>query len=112
MLLDGGPAGGGWEALEAMFKPHIQDAPFQPGDDVARSLYLLYEAAGPGRAVIEWLMDITLRMPYRVTGKSLEETALLAAHRQGINGVGEAILAAIQHGRGLHENSKNQNGAG
>lgn len=111
-LLEQGVAGGGWDALEEMFKPHLQAAPLQPSDDVARALWILYSVGGEGRAVIEWLMDITIRAPFRATGKDFQETALLTATRQGINGVAEAILAAIDHGRQVAEKIENQNGAG
>ncbi len=69
----------------------------QPADEVA--LVLAGLAREPrGRQLIEWLMDITFRQPFRATGKTFEETALLAATRQGIEGVGEVILHALQHG--------------
>jgi hypothetical protein len=110
-LLEAGVAGGGWESLEAMFKPHLQRAPLQPADDVARALYVMYALGGEGRAVIEWLMDITIRAPFRVTGSTIEETALHAAGRQCINGVGEAVLTAIAHGETIFK-SQNPNGAG
>ena len=110
-LLQHGVAGGGWEALEDMFKPHLSDAPLQPSDEVA--VFLLGMFREPrGREVLEWLMDITLRAPLRVTGRTLEETALMAATRQGINGVGEAVLAAIGHGAAILEKSKQQTGEG
>lgn len=110
-LLENSIAGGGWESLEALFKPHLQGAPLQPTDDVARALYILYSHGGEGRAVVEWMMDITLRMPLRATGATFEQTALLTASRQGINGVGEAVLAAIAHGETIVK-SQNPNGAG
>lgn len=92
-------AGGeGWDFFKAEIAPPHRPDPFQPADRVATFLAAMVETAD-GRAVIEWLMDITLRLPLRVTGASLEETALRAATRQGINGVGEAVLAAIAHGQ-------------
>lgn len=111
-LLEHGVAGDGWEGLDALFRPHLKDAPLQPSDAVAKSIYLLWKHGGESRQVLEWLMDITLRMPYRATGRTLEETALMAANRQGINGVGEALLAALAHGRALLEKPETQNGAG
>lgn len=96
-------AGGeGWSGLEDLFRPHVASQPMQPSDAVARNLASLAATKG-GREIIEWLMDITLRVPLRVTGTSLEETALRAAQRQGINGVAEAVLAAIAHGQKLTE---------
>lgn len=102
---------GGWEELEELFRPQLQDAPLQPRDGVAKFMYGLY-GTPEGRAMFEWMMDITLRMPLRSTGQTFEQTALNTATRQGINGVGEAILAAIAHGEKLLSKSQNQNGAG
>lgn len=110
-LLEQGVTGNGWEGLDDLFRPHLKDAPLQPSDAVAKSLWLMWQLGGESRQVLEWLMDITLRMPYRATGRTIEETALLAASRQGINGVGEAVLAALAHGRGLMEKSETRNGA-
>lgn len=104
-------SGGGWEELEEMFKPQRQDVPFQPGDDVALFMYGLY-CTPQGRAMFEWMMDITLRLPHRATGATFEQTALNTATRQGINGAGEAVLAAIAHGEKLLSKNQNQNGAG
>ncbi|MCZ7500702.1 hypothetical protein [Agrobacterium sp. ST15.13.015] len=103
--------GSGWDGLEALFRPQMQAAPLQPHEGVAKFMYGLYHTA-EGRAMFEWMMDITLRMPLRSTGQTFEQTALNTATRQGINGVGEAILAAIGHGGKLVEKSQNQNGAG
>lgn len=90
----------GWEGLEELLVPKDHREAFQPDDPVAKFLYgmTMYP---DGREVIEWLMDITLRQPLRVTGTSIEQTALQAAVRQGINGVGEAVMAAIAKGRQL-----------
>ncbi|MBB98327.1 MAG: hypothetical protein CML67_02135 [Rhodobacteraceae bacterium] len=94
--------GAGWDGLSDLMKPHLADRPLQPSDQVARHLALL--AKDPrAREIIEWLMDITLRAPFRPIGATLQETALHAAKRQGINGVGEAVLAAIAHGQTLME---------
>lgn len=99
-------AGGeGWDGLEELFKPHMASQPLQPSDLVAKNLATLCRDPRT-REVIEWLMDITLRSPLRATGKTFEETALLTASRQGINGVGEAILSAIAHGQKLQESEK------
>lgn len=110
-LLEQGVAGGGWEALEELFKPHLSTRELQPDDELARWMWGFYNTI-PGRAMIEWMMDISLRQPLRVTGTSIEQTALQAATRQGINGFAEAVLAAIAHGEKLIRESKTQNGAG
>ena len=54
-------------------------------------------------------MDITLRQPLRSTGRTFEETALMTATRQGINGVGEAVLKAIARGEELVREQKTRN---
>ncbi|MCF6368336.1 hypothetical protein [Rhizobium halophilum] len=96
-LLEKGAAGGGWDALEEMFKPVLQDRPLQPGDEVAKFMWGLANTP-EGRAMFEWMMDVSIRQPMRVTGETIEQTALAAAVRQGINGFAEAVLAAIAHG--------------
>ncbi|MQB43382.1 hypothetical protein [Rhizobium sp. ICMP 5592] len=102
-LLEQGVAGGGWEGLNELFAP-IKEGELQPSDQVAMLLYGLY--LSQGRELIEWLMDITIRMPLRSTGQTFEHTALMTATRQGINGVGEAILKAIAKGKELAEKPK------
>jgi hypothetical protein len=102
-LLEQGAAGDGWEGLNALFAP-VQDVELQPSDQVAMLFYGLY--ISQGREMIEWLMDITIRQPLRATGQTLEQTALMTATRQGINGVGEAVLKAIAKGKELAEEPK------
>lgn len=92
--------GDGWDGLEKLFEPHLKDAPLQPSDQVAINLAQLARHEN-GRAMIEWLMDITLRAPLRIQGATIQETALRASQRQGINGVGEAVLSAMAHGEKL-----------
>ena len=110
-LLAEAATSGGWEELERIMEARPGAAPLQPGDDVAEFMYALYGTA-PGRQMFEWMMDISLRQPLRVTGKSIEETALLAAGRQGVNGFAEAMLAAVKLGEDLIRQRKTQNGAG
>jgi hypothetical protein len=102
-LLEQSVAGGGWESLEELFAP-MPEAELQPSDQVAMLLYGLY--ISQGRELIEWLMDITIRQPLRATGITIEQTALMTATRQGINGVGEAVLKAIAKGKELAEKPK------
>lgn len=73
------------------------DAVLAPRDQVAEFIYALSSTA-QGREFFEWFMDMTMRLPYRVTGASLEQTALYAAKREGLNLAGELILAAIARG--------------
>lgn len=104
-VLEQGIAGGGWDALEEMFKPHLGGAPLQPDDDLARFMWGLYSTA-QGKAMFEWMMDISLRQPLRVSSSSIEETALRAAMKQGINGFADAVLSAIAHGDKLVNKTK------
>ena len=92
--------GNGWDFFADLVGARPAPEPCQPADDVARSL-ARFVRTGEGRAVIEWLMDITVRQPLRITGASIEQTALLAANRQGIDGVARSVLTAIAHGESL-----------
>lgn len=100
--------GEGWDGVESLVNPQEVPSEYQP-DDMAAMFLAGMARSHEGRMVIEWLMDITLRRPLRITGKSFEETALLCAARQGSNGVGEAVLKAIALGDRLI--SQRQNGA-
>lgn len=94
-----------WADIEQMFKPHLVDKPLQPSDQVAKNLAQMARHQS-GREILEYLMDITVRQPLRITGKDFQETALLSATRQGINGVGEVILNAIKQGEDLLQQGK------
>lgn len=96
--LPGGEGHKGLDQLIAMIGTPAAPSTFQPSDTVAKFLALMLRQ-GDGRQVIEWLMDISLRLPYRPTGATIEETALRAARREGINALAEQILAAVQHGQ-------------
>lgn len=94
----------GWSELEKLM-PQLQEQPLQPSDRVARNLANIARTQG-GREILEYFMDVSLRAPYQVTGKSMEETALNAATRQGVNGMAEVILNVIKHGEDLIEKGK------
>lgn len=110
-LLEQGAAGNGWDGVEELFKPFLQTSELQPRDNLARFMAALRHTP-EGREMFEWMMDISIRQPLRITGASIEQTALQAAARQGINGFAEAILNAIAHGEKLLMQAKPQNGAG
>ncbi|MFC0809114.1 hypothetical protein ACFHWW_27350 [Ensifer sp. P24N7] len=110
-LLEQGAAGNGWEGVEELFKPFLQAGELQPADNVAKFMAALRRTP-EGQAMFEWMMDISIRQPLRLTGATFEQTALQAATRQAINGFAEAILNAIAHGEKLLMQSKTQNGAG
>lgn len=102
---------GGWPELEAIVKARPEATPLQPNDETARFMYGLFGTA-EGRRMFEWMMDISIRQPLRATGRTFEETALLTATRQGVNGMAEVILAAIKHGEQLVHQRNPQSGAG
>ncbi len=110
-LLQAAAMGDGWEGLEAFFLPRGGRQEFEPDDELAVFVHGLSKTVS-GREFIEYLMDITLRLPLRITGSSIEQTALQAATRQGINGVGEVILALLVKGERIANGGRNQNGAG
>lgn len=96
----------GWGAFEQL--ENLGVAPpndgYRPDDQVARIAYSL--TLNPlTQQFLDWLMDITLRAPLRVPDAGVEQVALAYAKRAGINGVGEAILAAVEMGRKLQEAS-------
>lgn len=68
-----------------------------PSDDIAEIAYALSKTVQGGK-FFEWILDGTLRAPYRPTGATIEETALNAARREGLNIPAEMILAAISRG--------------
>lgn len=98
-MLENGWAG--FEQLEKLTDREPKDG-FRPTEKVARLLHALTLNADTAE-IIEWLMDITVRAPLRLPDGGLEQVALAYATRRGINGVGEAVLAAIEMGRELKE---------
>ncbi|MGV0912430.1 hypothetical protein [Martelella sp. FOR1707] len=105
-LLESGMAGGGWEALEKVFAQAPETAgPLKPADDLAEFMWGLYCTA-PGRAMFEWLMDVTVRQAFRVTGQSFEQTALNAACREGRDAVAMLMMQAVEAGKQSTENKR------
>ena len=113
LMLEQGVAGNGWEGLEQLMQAVPQaTGVLEPDDDVARFMWGLYNTI-EGRKMFEWWMDVTMRIPLRITGKTFEETALLATARQALHGAGETVLAAIAAGKkSVDEARQSQNGAG
>lgn len=113
LMLSQGLAGDGWEGLTNLEQmvPQTKGV-LQPEDEVARFMWGLYNTV-EGRRMFEWWMDVTMRIPLRITGKTIEETALLATARQALHGAGETVLAAIAAGKtSVEDGQRNQNGAG
>ncbi|WFS02209.1 hypothetical protein [Rhizobium tumorigenes] len=106
-LLEQGAAGNGWEGLENLLHPVLGKSPLMPEDSVARFMWGLYCTA-EGRAMFEWLMDLTIRRPLNLTAPTFEQTAMLAYGRQAVNGVAEVILKAIAEGEASVAKTKPQ----
>lgn len=85
------------ETLRGLFPDEQLRGVFTPSDEVAEIAFALAQSV-QGRKFFEWILDGTLRQPYRPTGSTLEETALNAARREGLNTPAEMILAAISRG--------------
>lgn len=85
------------DALKGLFEPDQVAKFFHPPNALDEFIFALSRTAG-GRDFFEWLLDNTLRAPYRITGATLEQTALNAARREGLNIPAEMILAAISRG--------------
>ena len=88
----------------------IKPADMLPEDELAVFMWGLSRTV-QGKAMIEYLLDVSIRQPYRPVGASIEETALAAAVRQGVNAIPELMLKAIAKGGDIVL-QRNQNGAG
>ncbi|WP_281932189.1 hypothetical protein [Roseibium album] len=94
--------GDGFAGIEKLMNPVIQPEKLQPADEVARSMAKIFNMPG-GREIFEWMMDISVRQRLQTSGISIEEVALRATKKEGIDGFAAAILAAIAHGQKLLE---------
>ncbi|MEO1110103.1 MAG: hypothetical protein AAFX90_19490 [Pseudomonadota bacterium] len=94
--------GSGFAGIEKLMNLVIQPDKLQPADEVAKTLAKLVAYPG-GREVIEWILDISVRQRFQAQGQSIEEVALRAKQKEGIDGLAAAILAAIAHGQKLLE---------
>lgn len=110
-LLEQTALGDGWGGMAAIERQlGIKPADMLPDDELALFMFGLSRTA-QGRAMFEYLLDMSIRQPYRPVGTSIEETALAAAVRQGVNAIPELMLKAIGKGSELAQ-QRNQNGAG
>ncbi len=82
-----------------------KQADYRPTDDVAKALYALFQY---NRAVIDWLLDLTLRAPYPHVDGDFQKAALAAAKHQARAGIGEVIAAAIAEGKRISDQQKDQ----
>lgn len=104
-LLESGAAGNGWEGLEALFNMGAPNDDLKPSETLAEFMWGLSQTA-QGREMFEWMMDISIRQPLRITGATIEQSALMGATRQGINGFAEVILKALAEGERVNKNRK------
>jgi hypothetical protein len=110
-LLEQSAIGDGWGGMDVIERRlGIKPADMLPEDELAVFMWGLSRTT-QGRAMIEYLLDVSIRQPYRPVGTSIEETALAAAVRQGVNAIPELILKAIAKGGDIVL-QRNQNGAG
>lgn len=101
MMLDQ-VAGPGFVGIDKLMEPVIPRDRLQAPDDVARTLAKLLNYPG-GRAVFEWLMDISLRQHFTTQASSFEAVALQVKQKEGIDGFAAVILAEIVRGQKLLE---------
>lgn len=85
------------EALNGLFPGDQLQALLNPVNELDQFIYNLSRTA-QGREFFEWIFDMSLRAPYQVAGATIEQTALNAARREGLNIPAEMILAAISRG--------------
>lgn len=110
-LLEGTAIGDGWGGMDVIEQRlGVKPADMLPDDELAMFIYGLSRTP-QGRAMFEYLLDVSIRLPYRPVGTSIEETALAAAVRQGVNAIPELMLQAVAKGSELAQ-KRNQNGAG
>lgn len=85
------------DALQGLFSADQVRGFMAPPDHIAEFIYA-FSRTVEGRQFFEWILDCSLRAPYVVKAATIEETALNAAKREGLNTLAEMILAAISRG--------------
>jgi hypothetical protein len=94
-----------WRLLEEEFKPAAVADSFRPQDAVLTALAQFSQTEG-GRAVMDWLHDMTDRAPYPQAIGSIEQVALAAAKHQGRAGIGLVLANAVAEGKRLLDQRK------
>lgn len=89
-----------WASLDKAVRPAAVPDHFDPGDFMKQQLAALYETAD-GRAIIDWLFDLTLRAPFPHVGSTRDSAWLAAAKHEARVAVGQAVARAIVDGRKL-----------
>ena len=98
-------AGLGWEQLEDLIRPALATAPDRPADAVLEKLATMWRLPAE-RAVLEWILDMTLRAKPTAIHAGIEETALAHAKFMAVTAVGDVIVAAIAEGRTIAERTQ------
>lgn len=97
----------GWDDLENPATPVPPGRGFEPEEKIKRYLASSYETE-LGRALVDWLLDLTCRAPYPFTHPTAEILAFSAARHQGRALIGEAIVKAVAEGRALNSKEPNR----
>lgn len=103
--------GEGWDGLERSFQPAPTRQPFEPEDDLKKTIALFYDTTPEGRRMMEWIFDLTFRAPYPPVGGSFEQAALAAKAHEARAAVGRVLVQTIVDGRALMEKTRSQNHA-
>ncbi|MBX3580074.1 MAG: hypothetical protein KF723_22960 [Rhizobiaceae bacterium] len=94
-------AGNGWDFFAQQFAPANVADDFRPVDPILQALARMYEFPET-RAVIDWILDLSVRAPYPRGESTTEELGIAAAKHQARAAVGEAIVKAIVEGRKIN----------
>ncbi|MER2536882.1 MAG: hypothetical protein ABTQ31_17150 [Rhizobiaceae bacterium] len=89
-----------WDDLEKAFKPAGVADHFEPDDQIKKWLAAFFQTE-PGRALFEWIADLTVRAPYPHVGNSRDSAWLAAKAHEARAAVGLAILRGIADGEKL-----------
>ena len=86
-----------FDALIDQISPAETGPDFVPDEDVKKMLAAFW-TSHDARRVIEWLLDITIRAPYPVTGQNRDDLAFAAAKHQARVAIGRAVVLAAAQG--------------
>lgn len=89
-----------WGSLEKSIRPADVPKDFDPGDFMKQQIAAFY-GTQDGRAIIDWLFDLTLRAPYPHVGSSRDSAWIAAAKHEARVAVGQTIARAIVDGKEL-----------
>lgn len=92
--------------LDGMGIAPQQGDSFAPADAVALELYRMFDRGGASREVLEWLNDLTMRLPGSTAPMTIEAQALSYAKFTARQGTGLCIRNAVARGKELSEKQK------